>query len=93
MHRAGVFLLSAFLMLMLVIVVAIRAIEINRPYLCNAHRKRRCTDKEENPFLYCGSHIFCSGSRVGCGGLGNAGGTSAATAEVCDPEEFRVLLG
>jgi hypothetical protein len=56
-------------MLLLMIVLAARAIEVNRPCLCRgANRERRCTDKDKNPFLHFGSHVFCSGSRVGCDG-------------------------
>ena len=64
MHGARVFLF--LLMLVLRIVVPVRAIKVNRPCLCGgANRERRCTDKNKNPFLHFGSHVFCSGSRVG----------------------------
>jgi len=67
---------------------------LNRPCLCGAaNRKRRCTDKDKNPFLYFGSHAFCSGSRVGCE---PAGQTRAARLplqrKIRDPESFRGLL-
>ena len=56
MHRAGVFLF--LLTLLLIIVVAAGAIEVNRPYLCaGANRERRCTDKDKNPFLNFGSPL------------------------------------
>src|SRR5437016_1477784 len=92
MHGADIFLL--LLMLLLIIVVAARAIEVNRPYLCGgANRKRRGTDKDKNPFLYFGSHAFCSGSRVGCEPVwANAGGTPAATAEDSGPRRLSGLV-
>ena len=64
MHRARVLLFF----LLFVFVLVMRAIEVNRPYLCSAaNRQRRCTDKDKNPFLHFA--VFCSGSRVGGGGL------------------------
>ena len=65
MHGARVFLFLLFLLLMLLL--GVRAIEVNRPYLCSgANRQRRCTDKDKNPFLHFA--VFCSGSHVGCDG-------------------------
>ena len=69
MHRAGVFLFF-MLSLLLIIVLAARAIEVNRLYLrTGANRDRYRAGKNKNPFLHVGSYVFCSGSRVGCGGL------------------------
>jgi hypothetical protein len=79
-HRAGVFLILLMLLLLLachagtrrmrVIVFAARAIEVNRADLCSgANRECHRTDENKNPFFHITSDIFCSGSRVGCGGL------------------------
>ena len=71
MHRASVFLLIVFLMLMLVLLLAIWAIEVNCPYLSvEANCERYRAGKNKNLFLHVRSYVFCSGGRVGCGGLG-----------------------
>ena len=44
-HWAGVFLF--ILLLMLVLVIASRAIEVNRPYLCD-RCKRQCANEENS---------------------------------------------
>ena len=64
MHRAGVFLF------LLMIVLAGRAIRVNRPYLC-AGAKRDChrADENKNLFLHIELYLFCSGGRAGCGSL------------------------
>src|SRR6266550_7715652 len=91
MHEARVFLFV--LMVLLIIVLAARAIEVNRPYLCgSANRERRCTDKDTNPFLHFGSHV----SVVAAVSLGmacaNADGTPAATAEDSRPRKVSGLV-
>ena len=68
MHWAGVFLRLMFLRM---IVVVGRGIAVNRPYLwAGANRERYRAGKNKNLFLHVGSYVFCSGGRVGCGGLG-----------------------
>jgi len=45
MHRARVFLSILFLLLMLVLLLTMRAIEVNRPYLrAGANREHNCAD-------------------------------------------------
>jgi hypothetical protein len=75
------------------LLLGVRAIEVNRPYLCNgANRERRCTDKDENPFLHFA--VFCSGSRVGCGGLRKCRRHACRYSGTFEtPESFRGSLG
>src|SRR5437667_5404520 len=45
MHRARVFLSIVFLLLMLVLLLTMRSIEVNRPYLrAGANREHNCSD-------------------------------------------------
>jgi hypothetical protein len=58
--------------------------EIDRRHLCGgANGEGRRTDENANLFPH--FVVFCSGSRVGCDGGADAGGTPAATVEESRP--------
>jgi len=74
---------------MVIILLAGRGIEVNRPYLGRAdNRERHGTGNNPNLLVRFRLHVFCSGSRVGCEGLVNVGGTPAATGEGAGDSEI-----
>jgi len=96
MHYAGVFLFLLMLvpLLMIMILLAGRAIEVNRAYLGRGgNRERHGTGNNESVFVRFGSHVFCGGSRVVTTVWTNADGTAAATAEDSGPRKPRGSLG
>ena len=80
MHRAGVLLL--FLLLVIVLVLAGRAIGFNRPYLCSgADGERNCTSKND-PFQHVVDCLVSVVAAVSAAeACANEGGTPAATVE------------